>query len=389
MGVTLEQYRARIGCYCVNMNRTSTNINVSPFLRGRCLNKMLMLFHLYVFFVIMLSFEMMCYNVYVPLRLTLANDVEENPGTSIFEIVNTNNTVCADVSQGNQARFGDNAGKQCVAMSLTAIVFKNIKGIFNWDSFVLNNILLYGNSLYSCIRASVKKDLLLLTDVPGMVSINEETYILTYSESLTGEMYMSNNNGPYVTLKTAFDQLFYGVEIYYECCLLTIDCSTITVFKNTGHCNKVFDSHSRDLYGRPYSSGTAVLLTVHGLENLVTFCQKSTYWGRPMPFEIKGVACINKKCQECVPGQSSTDLSANNQNSQTKNNPKRKGTDEEQALKIKRGKAQINEDNRKEIGKEDAKNRKERLNAQQINDLQRKTNETEAAEREDLPSVDK
>ena len=64
---------------------------------------------------------------------------------------------CADVSQGNQARFGDNAGKQCVAMSLTAIVFKNIKGIFNWDSFVLNNILLYGNSLYSCIRASVKK----------------------------------------------------------------------------------------------------------------------------------------------------------------------------------------------------------------------------------------
>ena len=28
MGVTLEQYRARIGCYCVNMNRTNTNINV-------------------------------------------------------------------------------------------------------------------------------------------------------------------------------------------------------------------------------------------------------------------------------------------------------------------------------------------------------------------------
>ena len=295
MGDTLEHYRATIGCCSVNMNKMSKNINASPFLRGRYLNKMLVLFHLYVFLVIMLSFEMLCYDVHVPLLLRLSNDVEENPGPtpSIFEIVNPNNTVCAHFSQGNQAKFGDNAGKQCVAMSLTAIVFKNIKYIFNWDSSVLNNILLHGNSLYSCIKGSVKKDLLLLTDVLDMVSISDKTYILTYSESLTGEMYMSNNNGPYVTLKNAFNELFYGIEINYECCLLTIDCSTVAVFKNTGQCYKVFDSHARDLYGRRHSSGTAVLITVESLENLVTFCQKSTYCGRSMPFEIKGVSVNN------------------------------------------------------------------------------------------------
>ena len=72
MGITIEQYRATIGCHSVK-NKTSIKyyINESPFLRGQYLNKILMLFHLYVFLVIMLSFEMMCYNVYVPLLLRL------------------------------------------------------------------------------------------------------------------------------------------------------------------------------------------------------------------------------------------------------------------------------------------------------------------------------
>ena len=81
-----------------------------------------MLFHLCMFLVIMLSFEMMCYNVYVPLFLRLSNYIKENPGPTIYAIVNSNNTVRADFNQGNQAKFGGNASKQCVAMSLTAII---------------------------------------------------------------------------------------------------------------------------------------------------------------------------------------------------------------------------------------------------------------------------
>ena len=177
----MEQYRATIGCHSVK-NKTSIKyyINESPFLRGQYLNKILMLFHLYVFLVIMLSFEMMCYNVYVPLLLRLSNDVEENPGPTIYEIVNSNNTVCADFSQGNQSKFGENAGKQCVAMSLTAIIFKYVTDIDSWDSADLNSILDHGNCLYSCIKVSVKKDFLLLTDVPNMVSLEENIYSLTY-----------------------------------------------------------------------------------------------------------------------------------------------------------------------------------------------------------------
>ena len=65
--------------------------------------------------------QMMCYNVNVPLLIRQANDVEENPGPTIYDIIDPTTTVSADFSQGNGTLFGVNAGKQCVAMSLTAI----------------------------------------------------------------------------------------------------------------------------------------------------------------------------------------------------------------------------------------------------------------------------
>ena len=78
-----------------------------------------------------------------------------------------------------------------------------------------------------------------------------------------------------------------------------------------------------------------------------------------LPFEVKGVsvnvACINQNVEQCIPTQNNTDPSANDQNMQTKNSPKRKGADEEQALKMKRAQ---NDNDRNKIAKEVAKNRK-------------------------------
>ena len=53
-------------------------------------------------------------------------------------------TVSADYSQGNEALFGENAGKRCVDMSLTAIIYHQIYRISNWTSW--NNILTIGNN---------------------------------------------------------------------------------------------------------------------------------------------------------------------------------------------------------------------------------------------------
>ena len=53
--------------------------------------------------------------------LPQANDVEENRGPTIFEVIDSTRTVFADYNQGNEVLFGENAGKQCEAMSFTAI----------------------------------------------------------------------------------------------------------------------------------------------------------------------------------------------------------------------------------------------------------------------------
>ena len=129
MGTTIEQYRSRIGC-------------PNNFVKAKDAfsNTMLMMFYLNVFYlptlkdvvghyklwneVIVWFTQMMFYNVYIPLLIRQANDVKENPGPTIFDINDPTTTVSADSSQGNEALFGENAGKQCVAnISVTAIIY--------------------------------------------------------------------------------------------------------------------------------------------------------------------------------------------------------------------------------------------------------------------------
>jgi len=46
-----------------------------------------------------------------------------NPGPNI---VDSSKTICAPYSQGDSSVFGGNAGTQCVAMSLSAILYNLI-----------------------------------------------------------------------------------------------------------------------------------------------------------------------------------------------------------------------------------------------------------------------
>ncbi|RMX53518.1 hypothetical protein pdam_00025659 [Pocillopora damicornis] len=54
--------------------------------------------------------QMIFYNAYIPLLIRQASDVEENPGPTIFDVIDPTRTTCADYSQGNEALFGENAG---------------------------------------------------------------------------------------------------------------------------------------------------------------------------------------------------------------------------------------------------------------------------------------
>jgi hypothetical protein len=46
----------------------------------------------------------------------LSKYIEKHPGPS--ELLDANKTICAPYNQGNEAIFGENTGRQCVAMSL-------------------------------------------------------------------------------------------------------------------------------------------------------------------------------------------------------------------------------------------------------------------------------
>ena len=88
----------------------------------------------------------------------LCNDIEKNPGPGM----DPSKTINAPYGQGNVVVFGQNAGQQCVAMSLCALIYHNMKGIGNPDD--LKQIMHIGNQLYSSLLKLSRRSFLLLTD---------------------------------------------------------------------------------------------------------------------------------------------------------------------------------------------------------------------------------
>ena len=260
MGVTIEIYHSQNGLHhnfiqiCITLSRLKQfYLQYLKFLVTKINNNELCAWYACI--------QMIWYHVYIPLLLRLSNDVEENPGPrDINEIVNPTYTIHADFHQGFESRFGSNAGKQCVAMSLCSTVYNEIISVNIWDTAIMNQILFYGNNLYSLVSQSINKDFLLLTEVPEFVAINNDTFNLAYSESFSGAIFMTINNYPYVTIQYACNEIFFN--LHYKSCLLTIGMSTVAIFMPFPDVFKIFDSYSRDLHGMPCASGDCVLITV-------------------------------------------------------------------------------------------------------------------------------
>ena len=66
-----------------------------------------------------------------------------------MHLVDPRKIIKASYSQGDVVVFGKNAGQQCVAMSLCALIYHNMKGIGNLDE--LKQIIHIGSKLYSSL----------------------------------------------------------------------------------------------------------------------------------------------------------------------------------------------------------------------------------------------
>ena len=176
-------------------------------------------------------------------------------------------------------------------MSLCAIVYKEIKSVNIWDRLMLNSILKYGNSWYSIISQSINKSYLLLSDVPEFVDIDNHVFNLQYGDSFS--LHTSEDNLPHVTL--ALNEVFFS--LHYNSCLLTISMNTVAIMMPFPGMFKVFDSHSQDVFGRPSALGYCILISVEGIENLEEYFQLTSRSNAMIPFELKGVKCIDNDMQ--------------------------------------------------------------------------------------------
>jgi hypothetical protein len=158
--------------------------------------------------------------------------------------VDSSKTVTADYHQGDVSLFGRNAGKQCVAMCLTAVVC-NCKSNVSWCRDRLNEILIQGNVLYSHISNSAGEDFLLSSEIPSALSINNETFSMNFSSSFAGDLHLSEIRDCFIPLQHGLNMLMKD----YDAFLLTIDINTVAIITdNKGH-HRLCDSHSWDIYG--------------------------------------------------------------------------------------------------------------------------------------------
>ena len=173
-----------------------------------------------------------------------------------------------------------------------------MKSVNIWDRLMLNSILICGNSLYGIISQSINKSYLLLTDVPEFVDIENHVFNLQYSHSISGALHMIENSLLHVTLEHALNEVF--VSLHYNSCLLTIGMNTVAIMMPFPGVFKVFDSHSRDVFGRPSALGYCVLISVEGIENLGEYFRLTSRSNAVIPFELKGVTCIATELSACV-----------------------------------------------------------------------------------------
>jgi len=213
--------------------------------------------------------------------------IEKNPGPNSID---ETKTICASFSQSEVSIFGANAGSQCVAMSCCYLIFVSERAIDSYKD--LDRIMMLGNELYTFLSNSCRQTFLLLSELPEIITIDENTYELNYSESYTSTLTSVNtmDNFAYtLPLKISLERLINEGFCNF---LLTINSSTVAfnLINGSNQIFKIFDSHARDAHGMSNPLGSCVLLEVNGIEKLVEYFE--TVSSTNAIFELIGVHII-------------------------------------------------------------------------------------------------
>ena len=111
-------------------------------------------------------------------QFKLCTDIEKNPGPSVY--VNAAKTINAPYCQGNVTGFVENGGQRCVAMSLCVLIYSKITKIPSVDD--MTQIMIVGIQLYSSLSLLARQSMLMLTELPGIVTVFEKFFHLEYMQ---------------------------------------------------------------------------------------------------------------------------------------------------------------------------------------------------------------
>ena len=143
-------------------------------------------------------------------------------------------------------------------------------------------IMTVGSQLHSSLSLLARQSMLMLTELPEMVTVFEPFFRLEYSESYTCNMHADAR-----------------IEGYHYCMpletLLSLNYNSfiLTVGIIGG------DSHARDIYGNSHSQDTCVLLEIPSMHKLVQCFQSLHTCRNEDIYELKGVHIATIKADLC------------------------------------------------------------------------------------------
>ena len=155
----------------------------------------------------------------------LSRDIEKNLGPPTY--VDPNKIIVASYSQGNELVFGQNAGQQCVAMSLCSLIYNDTQGISSANDLI--QIMNIGNQLYSSLSQLARRAHLMQSELPTALNVFDTDYQLEYSESYSGTVHQEIAIEGYqycTSLPRAFESLIFES---YTNFILIVGCITVIV----------------------------------------------------------------------------------------------------------------------------------------------------------------
>lgn len=222
--------------------------------------------------------------------------------------VNTENH-CVPFIQGNfhqaNARFGSNAGLQCLPNCLSALTYNKLLSATEWTAFDMDKILITGNELYDTLQryTSIPHQYLLISDLPRNLDIHAELFSISLSDSIGSLI-------PLPLDEQIPDLRPFNAKPLKEalCCSLSNTDGCFICFNgNTmlvGKVNQeyfIFDSHSRSPCGKLSENGKSLCRIVQSIQDIymhVNELAQSMGFTTTVECEVTGVSsnfgCISQ-----------------------------------------------------------------------------------------------